>query len=146
MQGIICFFSNISPLTEFIQHIFVIFGVFIACIQLHRNTIAHQSEHSPFLVFYVEDMADPINELQIKNVGNLLAENIHIDIYIKQNCFFGQISSKEVISLDRDKCDSIYKINDSKFNPMEHNEIKVRIKYNSPFHKRKLILKDIRRR
>jgi len=89
-------------------------------------------------------MADPINKLQVKNIGDLYAKKVSINILTKQNCFFRQTSTKKIHSLDPGDCVSIYKANNSKFNPAEYNEIKVKINYYSPLHNRKLILRDIR--
>jgi len=139
--------TSIKDNIHFIEtvHYFIVFiGVVIACIQLNRNTRAHQDEHSPILVVYCPKDKDPIYEPRVENVGNLLACKIKIVVYRinKWLCFSyrKEIDSTEICELRTNKEEEIYSKNFNKEELDNVDRIKVKIKYYSPLRNRKLLI------
>jgi hypothetical protein len=143
VESIISFLKNTSSFLKDNQHIFIILGVFLTYFQLRRNTIAHQDEHSPFLILNNGERDDPVNVLLIKNVGNLRAVRIHIDIYnVEKRYFCKKLFSTDIRFLEIQDSKSIYNSRNANFNPADYDTLLVKIKYCSPLHKRKLVIKE----
>jgi hypothetical protein len=128
MQMLFCVIKECLP---YIQYIFVIIGVVVACVQLHYNTVAQQDRHSPCLVVHCPKGLDFINGLEVCNVGSCFATNINIKVYqLKRFLFFAywKFYRKEqyaILSDEEEKnIEKIFK--DSKdFCPNEVDRIKI---------------------
>jgi hypothetical protein len=124
-----------KDVVEIIYYIALTGGVFIAWRNLRAMVKAQRTLRSPELYVYCPTGTDPINGLVIINKGNVIATNIIIKVSEKRklSTLLKKLPkcSKKIPLLEKNDEITIF---GSGISLNEFSNIKVKVKYNSPYH------------